>query len=218
LRGDIFFAGGSAETPATAYNQLCHIVDPFSQFSRIMTYLKGHLLFAVPQLADPNFAQTVVLLIEHDENGAFGVVLNRPSGRTVRDVWDELAGEPCDCDKAINVGGPVMGPLLAIHRQGSLAEAEIMSGVFLAAQRDTLDELVREPTAEFRLFSGYSGWGKGQLENEMKMGGWITMRATEEYIFDASSDLWNRVGRDITRDVLGAEQKLKHFPEDPSVN
>jgi putative transcriptional regulator len=183
-----------------------------------MAFLKGHLLFAAPQLADPNFAQTVVLLIEHDENGAFGVVLNRPSGRTVREVWDELSEAPCDCDEAINVGGPVMGPLLAIHRQDSLAEAEIMSGVFLAAQREHLDQLVREPVADFRLFSGYSGWGKGQLENEMKLGGWITMRATEEYIFDDSGDLWNRVGRDITRDVLGAEQKLKHFPEDPSVN
>ena len=79
-------------------------------------------------------------------------------------------------------------------------------------------QLVREPAAEFRLFSGYAGWGKGQLENEMKMGGWITTKATADYIFDDTAELWSRVSRDITRDVLGAEKHLKHFPDDPSVN
>ncbi|NIP87427.1 MAG: YqgE/AlgH family protein [Planctomycetales bacterium] len=183
-----------------------------------MEFLKGKLLIAAPQLADPNFAQTVVLMIEHDENGAFGVVLNRPTGRTVKELWDELAEDPCPCEQRINVGGPVTGPLLAVHQQHSLAEAEIMPGVFIAATREHLEQLVREPAAEFRLFSGYAGWGEGQLEKEMRMGGWITTQATADYIFDKTADLWSRVSRDITRDVLGAEKTLKHFPDDPSVN
>ncbi|HUS39064.1 MAG TPA: YqgE/AlgH family protein [Pirellulales bacterium] len=183
-----------------------------------MKFLKGTLIIASPQLADPNFAQAVVLMIEHDENGAFGVVLNRPTDRTVEELWDEISADPCQCQQAISVGGPVTGPLLAVHKQNSLGEAEIMPGVFIAAQREYLDQLVREPAAEFRLFSGYAGWATGQLENEMKMGGWISTKATEDYIFGETGDLWNRVSRDITRHVLGAEKSLKHFPDDPSVN
>ncbi|NIL97339.1 MAG: YqgE/AlgH family protein [Planctomycetales bacterium] len=183
-----------------------------------MDFLKGKLLIAAPQLADPNFKQTVVLMIEHHEQGAFGVILNRPTQSTVKDLWAELSEGSCHCQQAIHCGGPVTGSLLAVHKQDSLAQAEIMPGIFLAAEREYLDQLVREPAAEFRLFSGYAGWDKGQLEDEMLMGGWITSRATPDYIFDDTANLWSRVNRDITRTVLGAEKNLKHFPDDPSVN
>ena len=181
--------------------------------------LKGNLLIAAPQLADPNFSRAVVLMIEHDENGAFGVVLNRPSGRTVKEVWEELNDdESCDCFEIINVGGPVKGPLLALHTSESHAEADVLPGVYLAAQRETLDELVRSHYAEFRLFAGYSGWGEGQLESEMKQGGWITAKATKKHVFEMDDDLWARVGRDITSDVYRKGLKIKHFPNDPSLN
>lgn len=183
-----------------------------------MDSLKGHLLIAAPQLADPNFARAVVLMIEHDENGAFGVVLNRPSGRTVHEIWEELADDPCDCGESVNVGGPVGGPLLALHTHKSLAEAEVMPGVYLSAQREHLDELVRQRDGGFRLFSGYSGWGGGQLENELKQGGWITKKATKQYVFTDADDLWQRVGKDITEEVYRRGLKLKNFPDDPSLN
>ncbi|MEK6247227.1 MAG: YqgE/AlgH family protein [Planctomycetales bacterium] len=183
-----------------------------------MEFLKGQLLVATPQLTDPNFSRTVVLMIEHDENGAFGVILNRPSARTVADVWSEMENSPCECLEAINVGGPVMGPILALHSEISLSEAEVLPGVYLAAQRDTLDKLVRRAEAEFRLFSGYAGWGEGQLDYELKQGGWITTVAKDDYIFDLSDDLWRRVGNDITQNVLRGAMNIKHFPDDPSVN
>ena len=183
-----------------------------------MDFLKGHLLIAAPQLSDPNFARTVVLMIDHDEQGAVGVVLNRPSGRTVKEVWDEVGDEPCESAAAINVGGPVLGPLMAIHTCESLAEAEVLPGVYLAAGRDYLDRVVREDNSDFLVFSGYSGWGKGQLESELKQGGWITKPANKEYIFSNVNDLWQRVGQDITRDVLNPSGKIKHFPDDPSLN
>ena len=183
-----------------------------------MNFLKGQILVAAPQLTDPNFNRTVVFLIEHDENGAFGVVLNRPSARTVDDVWAELDHSPCECKQAINVGGPILGPILALHVDASLAEAEILPGVYLAAHRDNLNQLVQQPGATFRLFSGYSGWGGGQLENELKQGGWIATVASDGYIFDTANDLWRRVGKDITRNVLDGAIKIKHFPDDPSLN
>ena len=186
--------------------------------SSAMKYLKGQLLVAANHLMDSNFSRTVVFLIEHDEHGAFGVVLNRPSERTVSEVWSELVDLPCKCTEAINVGGPVLGPILALHGEASLSEAEILPGVYLAVQRENLDQLVSRPEVTFRLFSGYSGWGDGQLENELQQGGWITTTANAAYLFGSSEDLWHRVGQDITQNVLGGAKKIKHVPDDPSLN
>ncbi len=179
--------------------------------------LKGHLLIAAPQLGDPNFVRTVILMIDHDENGAFGIVLNRPSGRTVKEVWDEL-DDSCECLESINIGGPVVGPLLALHTQEYLAEAEVLPGLYLTAERENLDELVRQDYSTFRLFSGYSGWGEGQLEGELEQGGWITLKAKKEYVFVWDDDLWDRIGEEITRDVYRRGLKIKQFPTDPSLN
>lgn len=179
--------------------------------------LKGHLLIAAPQLGDPNFVRTVILMIDHDENGAFGIVLNRPSDRTVKEVWDEL-DDSCECLESINIGGPVVGPLLALHTQEYLAEAEVLPGLYLTAERENLDELVRQDYSTFRLFSGYSGWGEGQLEGELEQGGWITLKAKKEYVFVWDDDLWDRIGEEITRDVYRRGLKIKQFPTDPSLN
>lgn len=182
-----------------------------------MPSLKGHLLIAAPQLFDPNFQRTVVLLIEHNEDGAFGVVLNRPSDTTVKEVWEQVGQDPTDSLETINVGGPVPGPLLALHDAGPLSESEVMPGIHLSTQRDALDQLVRS-RAEFRLFSGYAGWGGGQLETELTQGGWITRQANGDYIFYRQDDLWERVTKDITDEVLRPVLKATHVPRDPSCN
>ena len=181
-----------------------------------MEKLQGQLLIASPELADPNFRRSVVLLIEHDENGAFGVVLNHPTEVAVRDVWEEVTSVACDSPQTVNVGGPVVGPLMAIHDQPRFSEKEVMPGIYLATSREHLDEIVRSDKIEFRLFSGYAGWGEGQLEHELKVGGWITRRATSAYIF-SGDDLWTQVGRDITSDVYSVLD-IKHRPDDPSLN
>ena len=182
-----------------------------------MDSLKGHFLIASPHLVDPNFVRTVVLLVEHNENGAFGVVLNRPSERSVQEIWDEVAEVPCDCLEPINVGGPVLGPLLALHTQPMYSETEVVPGVFVATQRDHLDHIVRQDEP-FRVFSGYSGWGAGQLEAELKQGGWITMAADRRYVFAPADDLWHQASQAIARDVLISTLKIRHVPEDPSLN
>jgi len=182
-----------------------------------MPSLKGQLLIAAPQLADPNFSRTVVLMIEHTDEGAFGVVLNRPSDTTVQEVWEQVGQEPTDSCEPIHVGGPVTGPLMALHDAELLSEAEVLPGVHLSTQRDTLDQLVRSPAA-FRLFSGYAGWGGGQLENELTAGGWITRQANGDYIFYREDDLWERVTKEITDEVLRPILKATHVPVDPSCN
>lgn len=179
-----------------------------------MKSLKGQLLLASTQLVDPHFSQTVVLLIEHDYQGAFGVILNRTSGRTLGDIWDHLE----DSDQPINSGGPVKGPLIALHSQASLAEAEIFPGVYLAAHREHLDQLVRSTDVNFRLFSGYAGWGTGQLEHELIQGGWIVAPAKEVFVFSCANDLWRKVGNDVTGRVFESGVRIKHIPDDPSLN
>ena len=91
-----------------------------------MKSLKGQLLLASTQLVDPHFSHTVIFLIEHDDQGAFGVILNRMSDRRLGDIWEHLG----DRDQPINLGGPVKGPLIALHSQASLAEAEILPGIY----------------------------------------------------------------------------------------
>ena len=109
-----------------------------------MDSLQGHLLLASEDLADPNFARSVVLLIEHNEQGALGVILNRPTSKTVRELWREVSQVPCDSQRPVCLGGPVSGPVMALHTMAALAELEIISGVYFAAKKQHLDELVRQ--------------------------------------------------------------------------
>lgn len=183
-----------------------------------MESLRANLLIAVPQLPDKNFYRTVVLIIQHDEEGAFGVVLNRPSNLTISSIWEKIADEPCDNPQPINVGGPVQGPLIAVHTDDSLSENEIFPDVYFAAQMENLDQLVRQRSKPFLVFSGYSGWASGQLESEVEAGGWLTTPASYEYVFSDVDDLWKTVASDIGFDIMTHDMGIKHVPSDPSSN
>ncbi len=184
--------------------------------SESMESLKSQLLVAIPQLPDENFYRAVVLMIQHDDEGAFGVVLNRPSNVTVGEVWEQ-AGESCDSLAPIYVGGPVQGPPMAIHTDNECNETEILPGVYLATQKENLDRLVQQREHPVRIYCGFSGWAGGQLEGEMNVGGWLTTLATHEYIFDEAEDLWTRVSDDIGNEILFFS-KGPNGPSDPSMN
>ena len=184
-----------------------------------MKSLKGHLLAASPHLPDPNFLKSVVLIVQHNEQGAVGVVLNRPSQKTVKDVWEKVGNEPCQSEEIINLGGPVAGPLMAIHRQESCCESQILPGIYFATHKDHLHQIVAQTDQPFKIFSGYAGWTGGQLESEMKAGGWLTTPATPETIFFPSQgDLWKKVAQHIGEEIVLSSLKIKHIPDDPSVN
>ena len=189
-----------------------------------MEDLSGHLLIAIPDLGDPNFSKTVVLLFQHSEEGASGVVLNRLSDSSIRSVWDEIADEPCECEDLIGIGGPVQGPLIGLHSSQILAEDQVMpvgfnSGtpVYISLSRENLRELVHQQDQRFRIFSGYSGWGPGQLESEIAQGGWLTLKAKSEHVFNSPESLWRQVCDDVGKDVL-LPLLGRHFPSDPSLN
>ncbi len=183
-----------------------------------MKSLQGHFLIASPHLADPNFYRSVVLMIQHDEKGAFGVVLNRPANNTIADLWSLVSAAPCDVNEPVHVGGPVPGPLVAIHSDPSQCELEIVEGVYFATSTESIRELVSHPRAPFRLFVGYSGWGEGQLDDEMESGSWLSGPATRDDVFSDCQDIWQRVSRRIGLDVLHPTIRNQPIPDDPSMN
>jgi putative transcriptional regulator len=180
--------------------------------------LRGHLLVAAPGLADPNFFRSVVIMIHHDEGGAVGLVLNRSSNTTLADIWDMVSAEPCDCQQFLNLGGPVTGPLMALHTSAAYSENEVIPGVHFSARKESLEQIVREARLPFRIFSGYSGWAAGQLEGELRAGGWLTIEATREFVFGEPDQLWKlaaqAIGEQITQPVLERTKR----PADPSQN
>jgi putative transcriptional regulator len=183
-----------------------------------MKSLTGHFLVASPHLRDPNFAHTVVLMLQHEEQGALGVIVNRPGDKTVDEVWKMIGSEPCGCEQLVHVGGPVPGPLIALHDQKKLAEREVLPGLYLSMQKDAIDSLVRRTKAKFRLFSGNAGWGGGQLENEMGVGGWLTSPASVIQVFADPEGLWKTVCGEIGRRIIAPNIPPERMPKDPSMN
>ena len=183
-----------------------------------MKSLAGNFLVASPHLRDPNFAQSVVLMLQHEEQGALGVIVNRPGDKTVDEVWEMIESEPPGCDQFVHVGGPVPGPLIALHDQRKLGEKEILPKVFMSMQKDSIDALVRREGARFRLFSGHAGWGGGQLENEMRVGGWLTWPATAAELFADPADLWKSVCGKIGRKIIAPNIPEDRIPPDPGLN
>jgi putative transcriptional regulator len=183
-----------------------------------MNTLKGQFLIASPYLPDANFYRSVVLLVQHDENGALGLVLNRPTNQPLSEIWAKITNVPCDADMPVFVGGPCEGPLMAVHELAEYSEEEICEGVNFASQRDNLLAIVAQAERDYRVFSGYSGWGGGQLEAELRAGGWLTGPATSELVFADSEQLWRDVVQDIGDEILLDSLGIQHRPEDPSLN
>jgi putative transcriptional regulator len=181
-----------------------------------MDSLRAQLLVASPQLIDPNFARTVVLITEHNEEGAMGLVLNRPATTTVADAAPELENlvDPGD---DVFVGGPVQPSSVIVLAEwdtpGEVAVPVFDSIGFVAADADP-EELVRT-VSRARLFAGFAGWSPGQLETELERDDWILEPALPEDVFTRAPEaLWSDV-----LDRKGGEYALvARMPLDPSLN
>ncbi|MEM7396715.1 MAG: YqgE/AlgH family protein [Verrucomicrobiota bacterium] len=185
-----------------------------------MESLRGQLLIASPRLPDSNFARTVVLLVEHHEQGALGVILNRPTGVDIQSFWkDYLDGEVPSCEELLSVGGPCEGQIFCVHMDAGNSEGRVLENVYVSSGPDSILNIVNSETAPFRVFIGYAGWGAGQLESELEVGGWLTMKATTDHIFGADLDtLWRKLlkqkGESVLRDVLN----IRQIPESAELN
>ena len=180
--------------------------------------LKNHLLVASTGLLDPNFAKTVVLIIEHSEEGAFGLILNRPTTVKLQQAWKQLSDEPCHGDDLLSLGGPCEGPLMVLHSVHALAEKEVRKGVYFSVKPENITQLVHQSEVQMRFFVGFAGWGPGQLESELREEAWHTSPARPNHVFEIDEDLWSRVTKQIHDKRLAAELGIKHVPPDPSMN
>ena len=177
--------------------------------------LRGHLLVAGPGLVDPNFRRTVVLVGEHSDVGAMGVVLNRPTPATVAEAVPELSTLVEGSD-VVHVGGPVQPSaivVLAEFEEPDRAASLVIDSVgFLPAEvdPDALGELRRT-----RVFAGYAGWGPQQLDAELDEGSWIVEPALPDDVFaEGTVDLWS----EVLRRKGGPFGVLALMPPDPSRN
>jgi len=181
---------------------------------------KGRLLVATPPLDDPNFDRTVVYMLEHQADGALGVVVNRPTEETLSDPldrWDELQSEPT----TVFSGGPVEPNALialALAREpldGVTDELAPISGRVSSADLSTDPALIAGRVTAVRIFRGYAGWGPGQLEGEIASGSWLVIDAEEGDVFDRSPQgLW----REVLRRQPGRLAWLANVPDDLSAN
>lgn len=179
---------------------------------------RSRLLVSVPALGDDNFDQTVILLVEHDENGALGLVLNRPSATPVAEHLPDLA--PSVAEPALFfVGGPVaVGGLLALGRRSVGAEATHSTAIAGPVVLVEPEALINGEVAGLdlvRLYTGYSGWGPGQLDAELTSGAWHVLDATPDDVFCVDPDqLW----RSVMRRQGGRLASQGLYPDDVSVN
>ncbi len=183
-----------------------------------MKSLAGPFLVASPYLRDPDFARTAVLLLQHEEQGALGVVVNRPGDKTVDEVWAMIGSDPCHCDQLVFVGGPVPGPLIALHDQRKFREKDVLAKLYMSMQRDAIDQLVRREKARFRLFSGHAGWGAGQLDAELAEGGWLVAPASFDEVFGDPETIWKDVCGKIGRSIVAGDIPPERMPIDPGMN
>ena len=179
-----------------------------------MESLQGQLLVSSPALVDPNFRRTVVLIAHHDEDGAMGLVLTRPSEVTVAEAVPALAELPGG-DEVVYVGGPVQPEafmVLGDFEDVDEAAAPVVGTVgFMAADADP-DELTLRRA---RVFAGYAGWGAGQLEAELEEPSWIVVPADPSDVFASDPDaLW----RDVLHRKGGEYALLATMPFDPTLN
>lgn len=221
------------------------------------TNLTGRLLIASPYLTDGNFMRSVVFIIRHDVEGAFGLTINRPTDRRFRDLVEmsPFDGSPRD-DDYIYRGGPVEGPLLALHDLAGVGEpcgcfdpssqwpssgqaysqnskftvhdhpAEPWGSMsielgnppaWITGDDDHLRILLRRPDARVRYVAHYSGWGPGQLDEELRLGGWLAGDSDPDIIFADPNECWERAVRRCGHEILNEMAPGARFG-DPDLN
>lgn len=176
----------------------------------------GKLLIAEPFLHDPNFFRTVILLCEHGEEGTVGFVMNRPTDLQISALFPESEM----ASLGVYQGGPVQLDTICILQRTEKADTghEVMPGIYWGSAFESLEEEISagvKTLADVQFYMGYSGWGAGQLEEELLSGSWLLADANPQLIFETPrEDLWR-----VALETLGEGYKnLANLPPDPQLN
>lgn len=178
---------------------------------------RGNILLSEPLLEDPFFKRSVILLVEHNEEGALGFMLNKTINVHVNDIIEDFP----KIDAEVYWGGPVnRNHLFYMHTRGDLLDEskEIVPGLYWGGNFDRLKILIdtnQINADEIRFFAGYSGWTKGQLEKEMDEKSWIVAKTgVPSLMMPSERSLWKRILTKMGRKF----EIMANFPEDPSLN
>ena len=185
--------------------------------------LRGQFLIAAKRLRDDNFYKTVVLVLEHGDHGAMGLVINRPSSIRVAHALSGHFNLP-DTEDVVYVGGPVEPEALVILHDDSNFHDDgpsVLPGLFVGGSPDAFERVITEAASSgslkhsFRVLSGYSGWGEGQLDAEIARGDWLTHPACREMVFHQDP----YAIYDLTlQKFYEANHILSHRVKDPTAN
>ena len=178
---------------------------------------QARLLFSEPLLPDPNFSRTLIYLSKHNESGSVGFILNKPTGLMLTDVLEI----DIPSDFHLFMGGPVEPyGLFFLHSIGEeISDAiEVEPGIYWGGNFEEIKSLIQQgrlDETQIKFFSGYSGWGEGQLEDELEEKSWLVKKRGKVNPFD---DLSKKSWNSILKNFGGKHKLLASFPEDPSHN
>lgn len=172
---------------------------------------KNHFLIAMPTLEDPNFAQTITYVCEHNDDGAMGIVVNRPNGLSVAQIFEHLDIQPVDDrfdEQQVLRGGPVQterGFVLHRDKREWDSTIEVQDGIYLSTSKEILQAMAEGRGPDNALIAlGYAGWSAGQLDEEMANNAWLSVPASEHILFDIPFEQrWHAAAR-----LLGVDLSL----------
>jgi putative transcriptional regulator len=200
------------------------VADSLVNLFRISAYffmetLKGHLLIASPQLESPIFTRSVILVIEQNDEGALGVIVNQQISTTLTDLSGKIFADDFEWDKPLSLGGPVASSLMMLHTNEALADQEIIPGVYITTDGSKVQELIDERSEPSLVVANYSGWGPGQLDGELLADSWLTLPATVDHVFwTGQRDLWNVAVNQVQARALAVLAGVRELPPDPTRN
>ena len=180
--------------------------------------LVNQLLIAMPGMDDPNFSATVTLICEHNDDGALGIIINRPLNLKLSGLFDQLAVEDADphaADNPVLAGGPVgteRGFVLHDKSHSYENTLAVSDDIQLTLSRDVIDSMASGSGPEKSLVAiGYAGWEPGQLEEEMLANAWLSVPATPELVFDTPfEDRWDSAARSLGVDIASISPDAGH--------
>lgn len=179
-----------------------------------MRSLRGQFLLASPSLRDPNFAESVIFMLQHNDEGATGLIINAPLEATVADALGEEVGT--DVQEPLRRGGPCNGPMMVLHDVGELdAGDEVLPGIFYTYARVDIEQVLSASDCNAVYVLGYAGWQAEQLEREMSEGSWVISPATPNDVFASPDGLWSRLSQRADLMKFLPPDKI---PDDPDLN
>ncbi len=177
----------------------------------------GLLLISDPFLKDPNFVRSVVLVCDHQTEGSFGFVLSKPYDQPLGELISDLEG----FNFPLFYGGPVqVDTVHFLHNRPDLIEdgMELLDGIYWGGDFDVVVDLIKEnriTPKDIRFFIGYSGWGEGQLAEELETKSWITREASQQIVFNKKAE---QIWKEALKDLGGEYSQMINYPLDPQLN